>query len=189
MANYLYNGVELPELPEWDKTAYPYVVIRFATSPGVFDDCYIIEAYPGKPITVENTILGATVEYIKLETASSCLTVGSIDVDGDAWEVSQIVFEGEGKYGLKSIVWSNFDINHVDGTLYLAASEPVPVPVYDHTAMVQGWIVGKRLAAMRKGKKPDEPAEPVPFVSRDGDTIILMGAYKATLTDGILEVV
>lgn len=28
--NYLYNGVKLPALPEWDKETYPYAVIRTA---------------------------------------------------------------------------------------------------------------------------------------------------------------
>ena len=27
MANYLYNGVELPELPEWDRETYPREVV------------------------------------------------------------------------------------------------------------------------------------------------------------------
>ena len=27
MPNYVYNGTELPKLPEWDKSTYPYAVI------------------------------------------------------------------------------------------------------------------------------------------------------------------
>ena len=46
------------------------------------------------------------------------------------------------------ILWSNYDIvNTDDGTIYLAASVPVPVTETDHNARIMGWIVGKRLAA------------------------------------------
>lgn len=187
MANYLYNGVELPALPEWDKTAYPYAAISCDATRATL----LVSSHPYRV-------------WASKSGETELFGIGYADEDSDAayyytsesgtWDIKNAGIEYPSGMavlqGLLPWIWANYDLlNKEDGTLYLAASEPVPVPVYDHTAMVQGWIVGKRLAAMRKGKKPDEPAEPVPFVSRDGDTIILMGAYKATLTDGILEVV
>ena len=48
------------------------------------------------------------------------------------------------------------------------ASEPSPVPETDYTAMIQGWIVGKRLAAMRGN------AEPVDTTSVLGNAVLGM---------------
>jgi hypothetical protein len=50
------------------------------------------------------------------------------------------------------VFWTNTDILNEDGSLYLAASDPIPVggePI-DPTSFMQGWLVGRRLAGMRK---------------------------------------
>jgi hypothetical protein len=66
-----------------------------------------------------------------------------------------VVNEGNG------LIWTNHDIlRTLDDTLYLAASDPIPVQSYDPTALLQGYLVGCRLRAMR-GKKPTEPDTPV----------------------------
>ena len=45
--------------------------------------------------------------------------------------------------------WSNFDIYNSDGTLYLAASDPVPVTTINPSALMQGFFVGDAIKRMR----------------------------------------
>ena len=70
--NFLYNGVKLPALPEWDKEKYPYAAMNLGANYGVL---YLLD----------NALMA------------------------------------------KQFQWANFDILNEDGTLYLAASDPVPV--------------------------------------------------------------
>lgn len=112
---YLYNGVRLPKLPEEYTTDYPYAYIANAYS----------KRYFLRRTKVELIKDGALKDpsEAKFETVSLFLTVGNGEVDADAtWKHStDIVAAGE------SPVWSNYDILNKDGTVYLAASEPVPV--------------------------------------------------------------
>lgn len=101
---YLYNGVRLPKLPEWDRGVYPFAVI-FAS--GAFwimtelpyisseGNTYALSAQY-KIYTVQNG------EYV-LKSSSSGVQVGSAPI------------------------WSNSDLYNSNGTLYLEASDPVPV--------------------------------------------------------------
>jgi hypothetical protein len=55
-------------------------------------------------------------------------------------------------------------VEEVGGTLYLAASDPVPVsPPLDPTALLMGWLAGKRMAAMR-GKTDVPSGEPIAYL-------------------------
>jgi hypothetical protein len=51
-------------------------------------------------------------------------------------------------------IWANTNMYYSDGSVYLAASDPIPVPTYDPDALLQGHLVGCRLRAMRGKKKP-----------------------------------
>ena len=130
--NYLYNGVELPALPEWDKAAYPYAYIAN------YNDVYYLWFQSTPKLTNGGNVIVAIGNPSYLAK------------DG-AWVKANT--------GGGTIIWANADVyygagdaipDELEGTLYLAASEPVPVLSIDHTAMVQGWIVGKRLAAQRR---------------------------------------
>ena len=48
--------------------------------------------------------------------------------------------------------WSNYDIYNEDGTVYLAASDPIPVSSFtpDPSSLTMGWLVGRRIAGQRK---------------------------------------
>ena len=126
MTNYLYNGVELPELPERDKGAYPYAIIR------------LISNIRGNR---------AYLYYLKTATAVVYETEDDYYADGvifsDRLEAVSIMDKESGTYPdfgeLKSVndgtfvplinmLWANVDIYKPDGTLYLAASDPIPVP-------------------------------------------------------------
>lgn len=101
---YLYNGVRLPGLPEWDRETYPYAVI------------------------VQNNLSGDYFLMADDETFAA-------NADGDTIRpitgVAYAIENGEwvssvGRINCKAI-WANHDILNPDGSVYLAASEPVPV--------------------------------------------------------------
>lgn len=138
MVNYLYNGVELPALPEWDKETYPYAnIIFFEDSMGKY---YKLTA-SAEPVS------GVSADgYFSGFSGVAVQKWGVFDYE-TAWEEATL------NNTKGNIIWANHDISTEDGTLYLAATEPVPVgggePI-DPTSFMQGYIVGRRLAEMRK---------------------------------------
>lgn len=122
MANYLYNGVELPALPEWDKEKYPYALLGNHTW---LNDkmraqlvCYSEKAETGYnddgDIAYWVVINGTRIEFYIV------YPINTIPSDwGNPTE-----YTGSAN---RSGIWSNTDIYLDDGTLYLAASDPVPV--------------------------------------------------------------
>ena len=130
MSNYLYNGVELPDINTvWtDKTTYPYAVL-FRYVSGAY--CLKIAT---QPITVGLEGNAVNPQY-------TCR-------NGETWSENSTVTL------LGSIFWANHDVYYSDsleevgGTLYLAASDPIPVnpaPTLDPTALLMGWQVGNRI--------------------------------------------
>lgn len=130
---YLYNGVRLPKLPEWDKTAYPYAVVyrTLALSWYLFvsetpwhgtgeNHTDIFGAGAGE--ATENTSAGVTFLYKDntwvQQSNSNPPKLGQMqDTDGD----------GIADKGAYCAVWSNHDIIGADNSVLLAASEPIPV--------------------------------------------------------------
>lgn len=151
--NYLYNGVELPALPEWDKEKYPYAFIVQTYAAGMLLgtklyfltelECYVAD-------TVECECVRYRTGDIRYNYSESS------DSWGEAKEVDASTIDS---FRYDTILWTNTDIYcqtdiyYPSGTLYMAASEPVPVggaaPI-DHASFLQGWLVGRRLAGMRK---------------------------------------
>lgn len=118
---YLYNGVQLPALPEWDKEVYPYAVIyKWLT----YARMYIYEQKPY--ITTGDN--GLT--YLNLSSGSKYVYKGinAINNPINGWNANEEYTAEDGQtqhtYG---VIWSNFDLLNEDGTVYLAASAPVPV--------------------------------------------------------------
>lgn len=116
---YLYNGVQLPKLPEWDRVAYPYAVIVEKTPIGLRDTIATLYCYP-LPMTYRNGRFERDTETIYV-----AYSIGKSDVTWD----EPIYYDEEhaSSYLAYTPFWSNFDILNEDGTLYLAASEPTPV--------------------------------------------------------------
>ena len=151
--NYLYNGVELPALPEWDKETYPYAVITpmFATTdPNKGAKLYVYSA-PLYHAEGELTTATACKRMIALWSYLSHPEYGWYKytstteigfTDPEDMEAGDII--------ARSAVWTNTDILNEDGSIYLAASDPVPVSALDPQSLTAGWLVGKKIAAMRK---------------------------------------
>jgi hypothetical protein len=127
MANYLYNGVELPALPDYDKTKFPYAYIittnyenhpyhlRLYTSPflpksGDTQRVYILE----------DSTMDDRVWYLGADNWS-----GRNENHVDNYDDNKTPLWNNERYS--TFVWANTDILNADGSIYLAASDPVPV--------------------------------------------------------------
>ena len=122
----LYNGVELPELPEWDKVAYPYACI--AKISGNY------RAIFSQTILVHN----ATVNVTNVKSPNLRYELSN----GEWVALSETgAFTIPGKQ-----TWTSYDILNEDGTVFLAASEPVPV----EDAFTKGYHVGAALRRKRR---------------------------------------
>ena len=155
MSTFLYNGIPLPDINEvWtDKEKCKSAFVRKAG------------AAEGSEVEYR-LVLAASAEcgYNGKDTVQMWHPTVTYKLLSDNWEKigeSDTVGFGTG-YANALIIWSSFDVLNADGTLYLAASEPIPVnpaPPIDPTSLLMGWLVGKRIAAMR-GQVPSEPQEP-----------------------------
>ena len=146
MSKYLYNGIELPDLPEWDKTAYPYAHLWYVT---IRQKYYL--RYSTTPV------IGYDSEFnIQLKYASNGSYVSyEIPKAGTEWanETTATYAEGEScGYGQK--IWSNHDICYEDGSVCLAASYPINAET------------GEEVHDYEIGGEPDP--DPVPVLSWNG---------------------
>ena len=117
---YLYNGVRLPALPEWDREMYPYAAI------GKWLDVY--QLYLSTfPLTYRNTINSW---YFDATEDGEAL-VYQTTTDAMIWEEQEArtFTAGQAVYvTLGGPHWASYDINHsTSGNIVLAASEPIPV--------------------------------------------------------------
>lgn len=141
---YSYNGVELPALPEWDKTVYPYASI--STKLGTISKYRYFWVY-AEPVFATGNNATST-----LAIPRPCLRWKLTDDNWveDALSDDETLTSDGGFFGL----WANYDVYYVDdatagetfgfepGTLYLAASEPVPVLAYPYSVMVYDYQKG-----------------------------------------------
>lgn len=107
---YLYNGVRLPKLP---KTDYPYEMLVQNTQNG---GCVLLcMANPAKRVDSNLYPIVIYAPYIACNaTADGYGEFTNYDADGNI----AVLYKP---------IWANFDVLNADGTVYLAASEPVPV--------------------------------------------------------------
>lgn len=133
MANYLYNGVELPDINAvWtDKVKYPYanVCIGHTTSG------YWIYITGEKPYYTEE-LLGTKGAKI----ASPYVVYKMVD---DAWVFSstsdQYDYDTATAIPVSELLWTNYDLKDEAGALYFAASDPVPVEI-EITARANSYV-------------------------------------------------
>lgn len=175
MGNYLYNGILLPALPDWDKVKYPYAYIWAAgwNAPSDYINHYKLDVC-SSPIRY-GTVDGTLSAYLETGTESVMYNCPQTDGEFKAWEYYGEV--GTSQTAKVYPFWTNHDvISDSDGSVYFAASKAInaetgeeidysPIPVSSFTpdpiSMTMGWIVGRRIAGQR-GKKiePDVPDVP-----------------------------
>lgn len=117
MAKYLYNGVELPALPEWDATTFPYATIMPTTS-----------GFYSVRFTAATVFYNNSVGNISINDIDADLRYIYYEFNGSEWVGDGTVKELSIAFTSSSgATWSNYDILNEDGSVYLAASDPVPV--------------------------------------------------------------
>lgn len=113
---WLYNGVRLPKLPECDREMYPYALIsdRYSLEPTV-----IMTSMPfSEP---HENFFGAYV------AAPECLYTRYV-LDNGKWVLlNEPTILTSASENYTDLVWSNYDIPGLDGSVYLAGSDPIPV--------------------------------------------------------------
>ena len=126
---YLYNGVQHPDIDSvWvDKVTYPHAVIT-----AIFRDNTVYYLWL---ISKQTSIYGESGNEVwGVQEGDASCTVYRSKAQG-AWEAANLFTDGAntrddfGGYYISGItpIWTSHDILNADGTLYLAASEPVPV--------------------------------------------------------------
>lgn len=173
--NYLYNGVELPALPEYDKAKYPYAAIEYINDQGL-SGAYLY--CTNIPLYYDPTHINSdTAKYHfgdKLasysqwgfisneETLSAFAAMMGVSADtllamgyGVGFWFHMYDANELGNLGDSNVIWSSYDIvAFVDNTVYLAASTPVPAGgTTTMDASTKGYKVGAALR--RKRVLPD----------------------------------
>lgn len=124
---YLYNGVQLPALPD-ELKVYRYLILFYLTSDG---GTILAYGYDTEPTTelYENFLNS----YERLKWDSGTYQAGNwYSSMPDEWFLTDVGNVSDASLGyhstaLSNIIWTNFNVYALDGTIYLAASEPVPV--------------------------------------------------------------
>jgi hypothetical protein len=116
---YLYNGVKLPPLPEWDKEAYPFALII----KGVDEENYWIYASAEKAYYADGGPITYDLPCVRFYYYPELFP------EKDYW--TSMTLGEENPYRFSSLfydmIWSNHGILRSDGSAYFAATEPVPV--------------------------------------------------------------
>lgn len=112
LVGYSYNGTVLPKLPEWDRGRYPYAFITKNAFGAI--ELFVL---PSVDYFVPDGLDWAIATTDNLQAAHN---------SGSGWtELS--AYSTAVSRPVKNTVWANFDVLNEDDTVYLAASEPVPV--------------------------------------------------------------
>lgn len=138
MADFLYNGVQLPELPEVEGFPYKYAYYHKL-------NCNQYEVVCSAEPLVANTDVGGYGNCVIAMLMNDKAKLYYLT--GGTWSKSGLGYKPIYK-GDVSFQWTNYDIFFTGGTdIYLAKSpDPVSViPPLDPTALLMGWQVGNRI--------------------------------------------
>lgn len=131
MSKWLYNGVELPGLPEWDTAAYPYAFIYIVTLDGTTGVYTLVVSSSGTMNYDDNGILCPAANVGQRYTVSGEEWAAAADSDDFYIMRDNLIFT----------VWANFDVLYADGSVYVAASEPVAVAEKFPLRSWVGWLI------------------------------------------------
>lgn len=147
MGKFLYgiDSILLPDIysvytPELQKT-HPFALI-FNQSPFGYMGLYLTDSAPygGR------SPLGH--ERIEYQVGTNIVYYHALK-DSKEWQfVKNDTWPDNDSAGLAG-VWTNTDIFREDGSLYLAASDPVPVSPITPAAVMEGWAVGMAIRRSR----------------------------------------
>lgn len=161
----LYNGTKLPAPPEWsDKEVYPFVEFPYVyifqkrtPSGDKFD--YTFYAFSA-PLTLMKSVIdnGVVIENALVSRSPSdgrSLWTQQFYLENEEWEPpSDGAFTNYGpNYALcidadgdRALIWSNHNVLNEDGSVYFAASTPIPVT---DDVFTKGYLLGIELRNKR----------------------------------------
>lgn len=117
---YLYNGVRLPGLPDAQGHQNAFIgTLNLGSRTTTF--LYLLDFIPKATeyqFGIKKLIGIGSYLYYEIKGSASTLRWGDADLGEATGEPFGMVF---------SSIWSNVDVYNDDGTLYLAASDPVPI--------------------------------------------------------------
>jgi hypothetical protein len=116
---YLYNGIQLPPLPDWDKSKYPYAVIYDNTKYGTWYGLYLCSMRPHQ---------AASEVYFRLADDNNPCLLRKCESPFSEWGEAELIEKGV-TTSKDTIVWTDTDFIYDNGEIFFAASEP-PKPVY-----------------------------------------------------------
>lgn len=129
LVGYSYNGVVLPDINTvWTdelKQTYPYAYINLMPESQYHPDTYILYLTDKKfYFTKEDYLMGMKTTY----NSYRCPVVDFPEFgNANQWNInSENKYTDASRIGV-SANWANYEILNLDGTVYLAASEPIPV--------------------------------------------------------------
>ena len=118
MTKYLYNSIELPALPDYDKTAYPYAFIGSYVSPLTNDTITLLVFTTTEPYTFVSEITGGI--YTGVDDGSI-----RYNLKDGVWVHAPNAMVNQNTE-FDHLIWANYNVLNLDGSIYLAASDPVP---------------------------------------------------------------
>ena len=112
---YLYNGVRLPKLPEWDRERYPFALWVESTK----STTYGLYVFPSVPIMLSNGNLRVSAEGF--------VSPYYVFANG-AWKEPREYTSNDGTARFtNNIFWVSHDLLNEDGSVYLQGTAPIPV--------------------------------------------------------------
>lgn len=154
MANCLYNAQQLPALPEYDTAVYTRAVItRILGADGLVSVGAFLYLVGGDVLVVYDSG-DIYLSHTKVICYSSANTGWNLvyeeTYDSPMWQTLKKPGDSNslGVSTGRVTVWSSFDIYNEDGTLYLAASEPVPIVEsaegsgFSRKSWLTGYVMG-----------------------------------------------
>lgn len=138
---YLYNGIRLPALPEWDREKYPYFIVLPYISGSTFNPqnmtmLYLSTSKFSRKVFVKESVLSGEYNdyWFYAETDGDAVYYTyqpSTETEWTRHEYRDTEFlagELAFNYSNADVCLANFDVkNYDDGTVYLPAAEPIPV--------------------------------------------------------------
>lgn len=129
---YLYNGIRLPALPEWDKANNPCAAIMRIEVDGVACALLAVAQYADSRFAIRSNDSGDPVVRVKVSgyyvgiNSFNCIAMFYAPLSGGEWVATTESFS----CNAEDLIWSNFDVADArteDEAIFLAASTPVPV--------------------------------------------------------------
>lgn len=157
MSYWLYNGEKFPEPPVHDENEFPYMVItRSYNSDGTEYGTPQLYAFSSDMEFeyTDSTVIWAAAEAVYWwgDEENGWYDMADNPYTNNGEGVSMNLYMPFGVYedplfgaNKKTVtIWSNFDIYNEDGSLYLAASDPVKL--FD----IKDWIIGQVIGMASK---------------------------------------